>query len=171
MEILIPGLLLVALMVYASTKIKANAAAAYEQETVENDQFSIIKPEGMIIPIESKDDLLFEAFSKDFGVDEAGEVRQIAAVVRRHQGADIDNLKLSILPDNEEVPEIVGKIGEQRTMQLEFLRYEKNVEIRETVKLIETNDAVTELRISALTYHDDINTKKVESMLDSFRAN
>ncbi len=171
MEILIPGLLLVALMVYASTKIKENAAAAYEQETVEKDQFSILKPDGMIIPVESENDVLFEAFSKDFGVDEAGEVRQIAADVRRHEGADIDNLKLSILPDNGEVREIVGKIGEQRTIQLEFLRYEKNVEIRETVKLVQTNDAVAELRIYSLTNHDDIILSKVEQMLDSFRAN
>ncbi len=172
MEILIPGLLLVALMVYASTKIKKNAAAAYDKETVETDQFSITKPEGMIIPVESENGLLFEAFSKDFGVDEAGEIRQITAAVRRYVGADIDELSSSIIQQYGDVAEeIAGKIGEYRMMQLRFLRYEKNAEIRQTVKLVETNGAVTELQVSALTSYDEINMAKVETMLDTFRAN
>ncbi|CAN5699339.1 hypothetical protein BH24ACI3_BH24ACI3_03120 [soil metagenome] len=171
MEILIPGLLLVALMVYASTKIKKNAAAAYDEETVATDHLSITKPEGMIIPVKSEKDVLFEAYSRDFGIDEAGEIRQIAAVVRRYEGTDIDSVKLAIEQENSEVREIAGKVGDQRMIRQQFLRYERDAEIRETVKLVQTNDAVTELRISALTYHDDINLAKVEQMLDSFRAN
>ena len=51
MEILIIGSLIVALMVYASTKIKRSAAQAFEEETIETDEFYLVKPEGFLNPI------------------------------------------------------------------------------------------------------------------------
>src|SRR5687767_8261126 len=48
MELLIPGLILVALMVYASTRIKRTAAAAFDRETVDTEDFIIQKPEGFL---------------------------------------------------------------------------------------------------------------------------
>src|SRR6185436_16743158 len=76
MEILIPGLALVALMVYVSTRIKRSAAKAFDQEVVETDEFTITKPEGLFIPTDATD-LAFAAYSKDFGTGEAGSVRQV----------------------------------------------------------------------------------------------
>ena len=81
MELLIPGLLLVALMVYASTKIKKAAAAAYEPESIETDRFAITKPEGMINPVNDDSPYLFEAYTKDFGVDDQKNERQVTAFV------------------------------------------------------------------------------------------
>ncbi len=171
MEILIPGLLLVALMVYASTKIKKNAAAAYEEERIEKAEYSIIKPEGMIIPVGSNTGVIFEAYSRDFGIDEAGEIRQITAEIRRHPDAEINEIKASVIDGFEILDETAGKTGVHNTVQIEFLKYERGAERHETVKLIESYGAVTELRVSALTVHDDINLSKVATMLDSFRAN
>jgi hypothetical protein len=48
MEILIAGVILVAFMAYASTRIKRSAAKAFEAETVETDQFVIQKPDGFL---------------------------------------------------------------------------------------------------------------------------
>lgn len=77
MEILIVGLIVVALMVYASTRIKRSAAQAFDQETVELDDFSLTKPEGFLHVINSGDQAFaFQAYSKDFGKDESENIRQ-----------------------------------------------------------------------------------------------
>lgn len=65
MEILIPGLILVALMVYASTKIKRRAAAAFDEELVENEAYVIRKPEGFLHVLGSEAHE-FEAYSREF---------------------------------------------------------------------------------------------------------
>jgi hypothetical protein len=80
MEIWIIGGAIVALMIYVSTRIKRSAATAYEREIVETAEFSIVKPEGFINPIESK--FAFEAYTKDFGTsEESEEFRQAWASV------------------------------------------------------------------------------------------
>ena len=66
MEILIPGLILVALMVYASTRIKRNAAAAFEAETIESDEFVIQKPAEFLHNLNGDPRYVFEAYSRDF---------------------------------------------------------------------------------------------------------
>mgnify|MGYP007097599700 CR=1 FL=1 len=55
MELLIPGLILVALMVWASTKIKRSAAQAYAAESIETEYFAIEKPDGLIDLAEPED--------------------------------------------------------------------------------------------------------------------
>ena len=74
--ILIPGLILVALMVYASTRIKKSAAAAFNAETVESDDFIIQKPQGFLNKLNRDEQFAFEAYSKEFGVGEAADFRQ-----------------------------------------------------------------------------------------------
>src|SRR4051794_7750972 len=66
MEILIIGLILVALMVYASTRIKRTAAAAFERETIETDTYVIQKPEGYLHKLNGDPQFLFEAYSREF---------------------------------------------------------------------------------------------------------
>lgn len=88
MEILIPGLLLVALMVYASTRIKRTAAEAFESESIAGDDFIIEKPSGMLTVINGRPDLLFESYSKEYGKGDAGEIRQVRAELRRNARPD-----------------------------------------------------------------------------------
>jgi len=95
MEILIPGLILVALMVYASTKIKKSAAAAYAEEKIDAPDFSITKPEGFISPVENSG-FAFAAYSKDFGTDEASEVRQVSADVKIFDNESLDGVRSAI---------------------------------------------------------------------------
>ena len=73
MEILIIGALFVALMAYVSTKIKRRAQAAYEQEPLENEYFTITKPEGFIVPVKESSEFLFETYSKDLGEEFTNE--------------------------------------------------------------------------------------------------
>jgi hypothetical protein len=69
MEIWIVGGIIVAIMVYVSTKIKRAAKEAYEQELFETDEFRIVKPEGFLIPVTENPAFAFEAYSKDFAED------------------------------------------------------------------------------------------------------
>ena len=64
--LIILGLILVALMVWASTKIKKTAADAFEPEFIETDAYSLQKPEGFLHVI-GDETHEFMAYSKDFG--------------------------------------------------------------------------------------------------------
>ena len=86
MEILIIGILVVALMIYVSTRIKQSAREAYEQEVFENEQFILVKPEGFIIPFNEKSPHLFETYSKDFGDEEARKLNQCWATIDLKNG-------------------------------------------------------------------------------------
>ena len=93
MEILIAGGILVALMVYVSTRIKKSAARAFERETVETDEFRLIKPEGFINPVNEGSGYLFEARSKDYGeTDEARDVPQASFDLTATTGSDFETV-------------------------------------------------------------------------------
>ena len=83
MEIFIVGVMVVALMVYVSTRIKKSAAQAYEPETIDAEDFTINKPAGFINPVNDDSAFVFEAFTKDFGTDEAKDFRQARARFQR----------------------------------------------------------------------------------------
>lgn len=67
MEILIVGGILVALMVLVSTKIKKNAARAFDSEVIETTDFRLVKPTGFLHPLRDESAFAFEAYSKEFG--------------------------------------------------------------------------------------------------------
>lgn len=90
MELLIPGLILVALMVYASTRIKRAAARAYETEQIEEEYFSLTKPEGLLHRI-SGSDHAFEAYSREFGPEPADDIRAATAIVDINDGLDLSS--------------------------------------------------------------------------------
>ena len=80
MEILIIGVIVVALMAYASTKIKKSAREAFEVEVFENEGFTITKPEGFIIPYNKN----ISAYS-----DETGGIYANADFVKSYDPADL----------------------------------------------------------------------------------
>src|SRR3954471_8994910 len=82
MELLIPGLILVGLMVYASTRIKRNAAQAFEQETIETADYILTKPAGMLQVINGDPTLAFEAYSKEIGTVGRKDFRIVTATIR-----------------------------------------------------------------------------------------
>jgi len=53
------------------------AAQAFEEEPIETESFSLVKPEGFLSPVENEDFLAFYAYSKEFGEeDKAEKLRQ-----------------------------------------------------------------------------------------------
>ncbi|MBK7704276.1 MAG: hypothetical protein IPN69_03580 [Acidobacteria bacterium] len=142
MEIWIVGGIIVALMIYASTKIKRLAENAYARETVETDDFVIVKPEGFICPVESK--YAFEARSKEFGESEASEemLRATATIV-------------------------IGPASDEDSSS-KSEREEDGVTIKEFCKTLNRGGNGFELKITILADHYDEFNVRVREMLESF---
>ncbi len=145
MEILIIGILVVALMAFVSTKIKKSAREAYELEVFENREFTVTKPEGFIIPFNENSPHLFEAYSKDFGDDDARKFNQCWAIV---------DVKNSFKKDSS----TKSKTNENDVLILTFTKTLGDKQANKTY----------ELKISLLDEHKEQYTEKVEAMLNSF---
>ncbi len=142
MEIWIIGGIIVALMVYASTKIKRAAAGAYEREEIAADGFAIVKPEGFINLINSAH--AFEAQSKEFGEsEESEEMYRARATVTLTDGSE---------PASESRSE----------------REVDGVVVKELRKTINANGRGFELTISVLADHYDEFEPRIREMAESF---
>lgn len=174
MEILIPGLILVALMVYASTKIKKSAAEAYEEETIETDAFSIIKPEGFISLIDPPDGLIFFAHSKEFGYDAAGDQSRASGEVRFIEAtatADIIvSLNAELEDDDRIIPGESSQIDEARYVAGTSSEVKNGIRSRVKYRWIETDKGVYQLKVRCLEDHAGECKAAVEQMIESFRA-
>jgi hypothetical protein len=157
MELLIPGLILVALMVYASTKIKQRAAAAFDAEPIETDVYSIDKPEGFLHVIGS-DKHLFEAYSREFGAHEDDGNRRATI--------EIDVLTdRSFLNDH---PVEWDRTGPLRTGRFEREETANDITLNAIYKIVETHDALYRLRFAVIAEHKDEYLDKISDTLDSF---
>jgi hypothetical protein len=173
MEIFIVGVIVVALMVYVSTRIKKSAAQAYEPETIEAEDFTINKPAGFINPINDDSAFAFEAYTKDFGTDEAKDFRQARARLRRISDSSFDavckNVKQSagkILSKNFSENVAQG----QRGFLLETEGVEKEVPVFSAWKIVESRKRrkIYELQISVLEEYKKNYADEIAEMIESF---
>ncbi len=143
------GGILVAAMVYVSTKVKRSAARAFERELVETDKFTIIKPEGFISPIDENSEYAFEAYSKDFGTAEESEkLRQAQAIIKI-----IDNFETNENPFTGESAMLKNGVAVQM-----FHKILKNENPLKFYKL----------EISVLKEYREEYLAKINEILDSF---
>ena len=171
MELLIPGLILVALMVYASTRIKKNAARAFEPEHIETDEFSITKPDGFLNPLNDESGLAFIAYSKEFGKDNADNIRQASAELRVFEDANFEDIcegaKESV---TRVVTESVAKIGEATSRVIEAEQDENGIGLIIFYKITERSGKIFQLKISVLPEYKNDYAVRMEEMLESFTA-
>jgi hypothetical protein len=168
MELLIPGLILVALMVWASTKIKRSASKAFDAEHIEGDGFTIDKPDGFLNRHYDGGDLLFDAYSKDLGTGEADNIRAATAVVFSsdesiNEAASLEQSRL-INSDRSERFELNGRhcvivTGEEERDGHVF---------RVSEKLLECGDHTLVLKVEAVQETQEELSRKIEQMLLSF---
>ena len=78
MEILIVGIAVVILMAYVSTRIKKSAASAFGRENIDTPEFSLVKPEGFLNPVDYTEKTPFEAYTREVGERAAGRARRHA---------------------------------------------------------------------------------------------
>jgi len=163
------GVILVALMVFVSTKIKKSAAQAFEQEAIETEDFKITKPNGFINPINEDSAVAFEAYTKELGENEAKNFRQAQANLRIIRDSNFEavcgNAKASadkILSESA--------FENPRVYLLESERIEKGVSIISSWKIVENiqKRKIYELKISIIeAYREDYATRANE-MINSF---
>jgi hypothetical protein len=163
--ILVPGLLLVALMVYVSTRIKRTAADAYEREIVDTAEFSIAKPEGFII-IESREpEVIFGAYSKEWGTGDADPFRRVSAELHRYEGRSLEDVRNALLENAELVDEqhlANGAFGLETRSSVDDVMFENEHHVSSR------NGKIYELRIVALFETKADEQKNIDELLASF---
>ena len=169
MELLIPGLLLVALMVWASTRIKKTAAAAFDAETIETNEFIIQKPDGFLYVINGDSKYAFEAYSKEYGASGAEEFRQGRVYLTIHDGETVDTIVSSFSKSGERNVEVIGEvIGAKHYRVVETTRTEKEIDFRVMYKLAESGGKVYKLEAVRLAQTSKEFASKLEELVNSF---
>jgi hypothetical protein len=166
MEILIPGLILVALMVYVSTRIKRSAAGAYEEERIETDEFSITKPAGFIIIEDEVADVRFAAYSKDYGTDEADNIRQVTSQLRIHRGRSLEQISVSIREAASRIIDERHLAGLSSVIEAESEHNRSSIETE--YHLTQKGADTFEFSVSALGDTKDANQKEITTLLSTF---
>lgn len=165
MELLIPGLILVALMVYASTRIKRAAAKAFEAETIEADSFVIEKPVGFLNVLNGDPGYAFQAYSKDFGTGETQDLRQATAMLTVTPLADDDGFAA----EDEIVSERTEVIDGSNYKVREAKHTEKGVSFCTLSKTVERDGQLYRLEIKRLAETTPDLVRNTEMMVDSFK--
>lgn len=168
MEILIPGLILVALMVYVSTRIKRTAADAYERERVDTDDFAVTKPEGFIIIVNNEPNVVFGAYSKEYGLEKADAFRQVAAEVRIYKDQPLEKVRDSLLSAASRSIDERHLAGGSLIVETETLR--DGIAFDNELRLWEKGAATFEFRVTALAETRESNQKNIDELLSSFEV-
>lgn len=171
MELLIPGLILVALMVYASTRIKKAAANAYEPETIETAEFVVQKPAGFLHVIGGDPKYALQTYSKDFGTAAAENVRKAEATLRVDEGrttqhvlADRRRADANIISDFKEIIDGVT----YRVIESEW--NENGIAFTGSRKLADHRGKAFDLDAKMLSETTGGAGAGIETLIDSFRV-
>lgn len=168
MELLIPGLLLVALMVYASTRIKRVAAEAFEPESIESTDFALEKPEGFLNVVSPAGGLSLQIYSKDYGINEASDFRAARGEIRIYEKRTLKFAATAIRESTTVTSEVPEIIDGRKYIVVEAESVEKGIGFREMYKLAEKDGSVVELKITALEKINEELSKKIDAILASF---
>ena len=168
LAILIPGLILVALMVWASTRIKRIAAAAFESETIETDDFVIQKPDGFLNNLNGDPKYTFTVYSKEFGAN-ATDIRQGRVQLTITDDLDIQQVIGELSDQGDEiVDDVTEVVGPTRYRLIEAKRDENGHELFVTYKMAEKDSRVFTLESIRLAETSDEFTRKIEAFANSF---
>lgn len=168
MELLIPGLILVSLMIYASTRIKKSAAQAFEAETIDTDEFFFEKPEGFLTVLNGKPDLAYEGYSKEFGGDGAEDIKQARVQVRKIKDSSFKELVVNLSNSARVISKTSEVIDQRKYLLVEAERVEKGAGLIELYKLAETGRDMIEFKVTALEQTNEEVARKIQSMATSF---
>lgn len=175
MEIFIIGLIVVIAMVIISTKIKKQAARAFEPEVVETEFFRIEKAEGFMYPLRDAPDFPFEAYSKLYGERSTRNIWRARIRLRISDGRNLEK----IFEETEKSPEKIlarenlENLPERQTgafMRTEKTEDEIEYEILRKIIESETLEKTFELRTTILKPFTEEYRKRVGEMMASFEV-
>lgn len=173
--IVILGLLIVALMVIVSTKIKRAAADAFEFEIVEKDDFRIEKASGFLHPLRDKPDFPFEAYSKLYGDRSTRNIWQARIRLRISDGL---NFQKAV----KEIKNGVEKFVSQRNFDdvangqkgtiIETEKTENEIDYKVLRKIVQSKKQAKtyELKTTMLEPSAGDYTQKAYEMMESFEV-
>jgi hypothetical protein len=173
MEIFIVGVFIVALMVYVSTRIKKSAERAFESETIDAEDYTINKPAGFINPVNDDSPFAFEAYTKDFGTDEAKDFRQARARLRRISDSSFDAVCKNV---KQSAGKVLSKdfsenaAQGQRVFLLDTQGKENDVPVSSFWKIVESRERrrIYELQVSVLEEYKIKYANETTEMIESF---
>lgn len=172
MEILIVGILLVALMVYVSTRIKKSAARAYEREKVETEEFKLIKPENFIIPLNENSKFAFQARAKDFGENEASNTPQAKIELNVFTNSNFQNVCKDKKKSADKIlsEQQSEDLSKQKICRFETEKTEDEIAFSSFHKIVEDKkrNKVYDLNVSVVKDFLDSYKEKVSEVLESF---
>lgn len=155
-------------MVYASTKIKRMSAEAFQPERIETESFVIEKPEGFLNVLNLDPSLEFDAYSKEFGVEDAANFRAARVELRIYDNRTV-GFAANALAEAVTVTSNVAEVMDGRKYRvLEAESVDKGVGFRELYKLAEKDGCVFELKVAMIVDADASVVSKAEQMLASF---
>ena len=164
MEILIPGLILVALMAWASTRIKKRAADAFEPEQIDTENYSLNKPGGFLHVLGDTDHD-FIAYSREFGEEDNAAVRRATIEVDISRNRTLNDVLVSIKKGAERVEitsdadPVYQVIAEETANQTPITAF---------YKIIGIAGAIISLRFAVITGHKNEYKEKIDGTLRSF---
>jgi hypothetical protein len=167
MECLIPGLILVGLMIYASTRIKRASAGAYAPETIESEAFVFEKADEFLNKVEPAKGLEVEGYSREYGSGDAANIRQATYEVDRIAGG-LDAAADAMSALGEDATHTSEIFAEKKYRVVEIRREEKGIEFIDTYKMAETADGVVRLKVTMLDEASDEVRRRVETILSGF---
>ena len=170
MEILIVGIILVLLMAYVSTKIKKSSAAAYQPELLEAVDYSIIKPEGYIVPWNQES--AFKALSKEMGTEEGAEnLYHSRADLRVFSEVSFEEICRGARKSVKKIiSEETAKDGDLKYCFIHAKNFENETGIEVYYKIVENQPTskVYEFQVSVLNEAMETYSAKASEMLQSF---
>ena len=171
MEILIPGLILVALMAWLSTRIKRNASAAFDAERVETEDLIVEKPEGFLHVLNDDTGLLFRAYSRDFCSVGNKDVRQATIEVERHRGSTLDEAMATAEGSAETfTSETPYTEGSERAIDARSTRIRDGGEFEIVHKFVTRGSDVIEARGAVLTENRDDHMSDIEQAIGTLQV-
>lgn len=168
MELLIPGLILVALMVWASTKIKRISASAFEPEQIEMPLYLIQKPGGFLHVLNDDSGLDFSAYSKELESLGKRDYRVGMIEVEILDGKTLDERISEIEKLMAEMTVSPYLDGGERSAIVQGRRHENDVDYFETRKIVARGSRLIELRIAILADHAKDFGSKTDKILGGF---
>lgn len=166
MEIFIVGVIIVALMAYVSTKIKKTAASAYEIEKIDTEEFSIIKPEGFITPVKDESEFAFEAYSRDYGIEDTDKFRQSEIKLRVYEHINLREIVEAAKKSAETI--ISENPAGKNEILLKTESFFDNIGFDKEYKIISKHGKIYELEITSLQESKSDYTERIEETIANF---
>lgn len=176
MEIFIIGIIVVIIMVVVSTKIKKDAARAFEAEMIEKEDFKIEKPEGFLYPLRDKTDFPFEAYSKFYGERSTRNIWRARTRLRISEGLNLQKLIKEIKNGEEKFISEKEFLDIPKSQKGIILRTEKTEEDEVSYKVLrkiiqsKKHNKTYELRTTILEPYGEEYTDKACEMMESFNV-